>query len=94
MADGQRQTTPRGDAFTAHEATRDGNPPEQFTWNMFPGLAIELGGYNDVELVDPYTGRRFWYQPARERWADLRIEQIMVEAIQLATERGWFSDGE
>lgn len=29
-------------------------------WGAFAGLAIELGGYGDLEAVDPYSGRRFW----------------------------------
>lgn len=27
------------------------------TWNAFPYLAIEAGGYRDLSLTDPYTGR-------------------------------------
>lgn len=39
-------------------------------WGGFAGLAIELGGYQDVELVDPYTGRRLWVPlPDRLRYA-------------------------
>lgn len=39
-------------------------------WGGFAGLAIELGGYQDLELVDPYTGRRLWVPlPDRLRFA-------------------------
>lgn len=30
---------------------------ESHLWGMFPILAIENGGYNDLEAQDPYTGR-------------------------------------
>lgn len=30
------------------------------TWGCWPVLAIETGGYNDYEVTDPYTGRKFW----------------------------------
>ncbi len=33
---------------------------DSYTWGEFAGLAIEMGGYSDLSLVDPYTGRRFW----------------------------------
>ncbi len=29
-------------------------------WNAWPILAIETGGYNDLEVTDPYTGRCLW----------------------------------
>jgi hypothetical protein len=33
---------------------------DQFIWNEFALGAVEMGGYNDITFVDPYTGRRFW----------------------------------
>lgn len=29
-------------------------------WGCWPVLAIETGGYNDVEVIDPFTQRRLW----------------------------------
>lgn len=29
-------------------------------WGEFAGLAVELGGYNDITAIDPATGRRLW----------------------------------
>jgi hypothetical protein len=37
---------------------------DKYIWGAFAGLAIELGGYNDLEAIDPYTGRRFWLASA------------------------------
>lgn len=34
------------------------------TWGAFAGLAIELGGYGDLEVVDPYNGDRLWIPDA------------------------------
>lgn len=58
-------TTPRW--ITEANVTRKGMPPEDcypkngtHTWGAFACLAIEMGGYGDFEIVDPYTGRRFW----------------------------------
>lgn len=42
-------------------------------WGAFAGLAIELGGYGDLEAVDPYSGRRFWLGSAFTRDQDLTI---------------------
>lgn len=33
-------------------------------WGEFAGMSVELGGYQDMSLVDPYTGRRFWLEKA------------------------------
>lgn len=30
------------------------------TWNAWPILAIETGGYSDYEVHHPYTGEVFW----------------------------------
>lgn len=41
---------------------------ETHTWGAFAGLAIELGGYGDLELIDPYSGRRFWCPVPDQIW--------------------------
>jgi hypothetical protein len=58
-------------------------------WGAFAGLAVEFGGYNDIELVDPYTGRRFWYERAfvdgkehRSFWDALRATIDAAEAAE------------
>ena len=33
---------------------------ESHLWGAFPVLAIETGGYNDIEAEDPFTGRTFY----------------------------------
>lgn len=37
---------------------------DSYTWGEFAGVAVEMGGYNDISMVDPYTGRRFWLADA------------------------------
>lgn len=50
-------TTP---AITVTEPTAGPHYPQAdtHTWGAFATLAIECGGYGDLEAVDPYTGRR------------------------------------
>jgi len=35
-----------------------------YTWGEFAGLVIEAGGYNDLTIINPYTGRRLWLADA------------------------------
>ena len=64
----------RGDGWSIKQGTDDKTAcyptAESYTWGAFAGLAIEsdgkpiaaieLGGYNDMEMVDPYTLQRLW----------------------------------
>lgn len=56
------------------------------TWGAFAGLAIELGGYGDIELVDPYSGSRFWFRPD-DQSAD--VTDWMIWALQAARIAEW-----
>lgn len=64
----------QGDGWSIHAGTDDKTrcypTAESYTWGAFAGLAIEsggqpvaaveLGGYGDLEMVDPYTMQRLW----------------------------------
>lgn len=94
----QRQTTPEGHEFVVggREATYEAWPQsDTHTWGMFAGLAVELGGYCDVELIDPGTGRTFWFQPADHRELAKSPEgfpfaRVLRQAIEAAEAVGWF----
>jgi len=91
----ERQTTPEGHAFQVGNRVAGYRGTTTHTWGMFAGLAIELGGYGDVELVDPYTGRTFWFQPADhaerahsdEPWP---FADVVIQALKAAKDAGWF----
>jgi hypothetical protein len=55
---------------------------ETHTWGAFAGMAIELGGYSDVELVDPYSGSRFWCPVPTQVW-----DKGMIEAYKYALDQ-------
>lgn len=77
-ADGSRPTYP---AAKAH------------TWGTFAGLVVELGGYNDVELIDPYTGGSFWFSPANPGDGPFSLLKVLRQAIDAAEAAGWPSEG-
>ncbi len=67
MTDKITGVTPEGREWSIGSARPAGEcypKTDSYTWGAFAGLAIELGGYNDLEAVDPYTGRRFWLASA------------------------------
>lgn len=37
------------------------------TWNEFPLLAVELGGYRDITVVNPYNGQTLWVGDAFDK---------------------------
>lgn len=63
------------------------------TWGAFAGVAVqtdsgpvaaaELGGYNDIELVNPYNGQRLWMSKAF-RGKDGNIYDALRRLIDLA----------
>ena len=58
-------TTPGGTdwrRFSAWDPTAPRYPHSdgKHTWNAWPILAIETGGYSDYEVHHPYTGEMFW----------------------------------
>lgn len=57
-------TTPEGRDWKISAGTGETYPTADHKWGEFAGLAIEMGGYNDLSAVDPYTGRRFWLEGA------------------------------
>lgn len=87
-------TTPEGNRTKLTPGPEDHRPNhDHHTWGMFAGLAVELGGYGDVELTDPYTGNRFWFQPARDADGNLPefdFPAVLVQAIQAASAAGFF----
>ena len=65
MYDGEREgTTPDGRAFKVIPPFQPDAPnyPQLDThlWSAFAVLAVETGGYHDIEARDPYTGRKLW----------------------------------
>ena len=56
------------------------------TWGEFAGLAVELGGYSDITLVDPYGGSRLWVKPTNP---DGTFLEWLAEAVQVAQQIGW-----
>jgi len=53
------------------------------TWNAWPVLAIETGGYHDYEVHDPATGRFFWARAWDENpYTGLRKLIDAMEAAQ------------
>lgn len=83
-------TTPGEVKITPGPANYVGYPKADHAWAMFAGLAIELGGYGDVELVDPYTGNRFWFMPSDR--GEMTVLDVMIAAMQAAREAGWLAD--
>lgn len=41
---------------------------EVHTWQEFAGFAVEMGGYGDLTMIDPYSGRRFWCPVPDQVW--------------------------
>lgn len=86
------EVTPRASEWSTTAGHRDApGYPESHTWGEFAGLAVELGGYGDITLVDPGTGSRFWFRPGAH--LDTRSAgwfwDALIEAIQAAKATGW-----
>ncbi len=64
---------------------------ETHTWGAFAGLAVELGGYSDIELVDPGTGSRFWFKPGAhlDPTSPTWFWDALIEAAQAAKATKW-----
>lgn len=72
--DEPRPVPRRGEGWSISAGTDDQTrcypKAESYTWGAFAGLAIEsggkpiaaieMGGYCDLEMVDPYTLQRLW----------------------------------
>lgn len=61
-------------------------------WQEFPGFVVELGGYGDMTIVDPYTGRRMWMWIPDEFWSQGVIAAYRY-AIDVADRVGFLSGG-
>jgi len=53
------------DGYTTVSRTAGGDGPhypqtDSYTWGAFAYLAIEAGGYRDLEVVNPHNGERLW----------------------------------
>lgn len=91
--------TPAGREWSMHPAYQRSGPfyPQLSThlWGAFamlaierngqPVVAVEAGGYNDLEAVDPYTGRHLWagrvFAQDRSVYDSLRL---LVDAMESA----------
>lgn len=59
-------------------------------WGAFAGLAIELDGYGNIELVNPYNGSRITCPVPDQFWYYRSMAECYKLAIDLAQEAGWF----
>jgi hypothetical protein len=92
--DEPRPVPRRGDGWAISAGTDDRTRcypnNKAYTWNAFAGVAIqgsdgqpvaaiELGGYNDLEMVDPYTCSRLWVADA---FGDGATPQSIYDALR------------
>jgi len=60
---------------------------ESHLWGAFPVLAIETGGYSDIEAIDPFTRRRF---NVAQAWAgETNVYDAMRKLIDAMQEVGF-----
>ena len=81
-----------------------GNPAEphypqedKHTWGAFAGLAVELDGYNNLELVNPYNGDRitvYGVFPQLGEGEDQPFVAALHFAIDAAALAGFFDEKE
>lgn len=65
-----------------------------YEWQEFAGLAVELGGYSDLTLINPYTGQRLWVAGAlRQEEAESPTYLIngLRRALDVAEAVGFFA---
>lgn len=92
--DGTVEMTPRPSEWSTTEGPKNhvGWPQaETHTWGEFAGLAVELGGYSDITLVDPGSGSRFWFHPGAhlDRNSPTWFWDALIEAAQAAKATQW-----
>lgn len=60
--DDPRPIPRQGDGWSVKAGTAGPHYPDApaHTWNAFAGMAIELGGYGDMTMIDPYSGQQLW----------------------------------
>jgi|SRR5215831_1725962 len=61
LSDGGIATYQLGDPIPAEECYPK---REAYVFNEFAGPIFELGGYSDMTLIDPWSGRRLWVADA------------------------------
>jgi hypothetical protein len=66
--DDPRPVPRHGDGWSVQAGTPGAVYPDSdtYTWGEFAGMAIELGGYGDMTMVDPYTRQRLWMGAIRD----------------------------
>lgn len=70
---------------------------DTYQFGAFAGAVIELGGYSDIEMIDPYTGRRLWLGQALGRFGiregetetSVNIYDAMRALVDLAEATGF-----
>lgn len=93
-ADTAVKVTPRASEWSSTAGLPDhvGWPQsETHTWGAFAGLAVELGGYNDIEFVDPGPGTRFWFRPGAhlDPQSPTWFWDALIEAATAARDTRW-----
>jgi hypothetical protein len=55
---------------------------ETHLWGMWPVLAIETGGYRDLEAKDPYTGRALNARVIRDGQSIYDALRLLIDAME------------
>lgn len=61
-----------------------------YEFGEFAGPIFEMGGYGDITMIDPYTGRRLWVGGAFQDGDS--IYDAMTKAISVAEEIGFLKE--
>lgn len=82
----------RNDDEHGNRWTEDQRYPKSdaHTWNAFAGLAIELGGYNDATVIDPYSGDQLYVPDLPKAEGDEISIAALLRAIADAAEATGF----
>lgn len=66
---------------------------EAHTWGEFAGVAVECGGYGDMTMIDPSSGRRLWLGDAFDQTpGDGAFLRALRRLVDLAEATGFLGD--
>jgi hypothetical protein len=84
--DDPRPIPRQGDDWSVKAGTEGPHYPDNgtHTWGEFAGMAIELGGYGDMTMVDPYSGQRLWMGAIRDAEGAIVDETPYAQLRRLA----------
>ena len=81
--DGRSYSVTPGNPDEVHYPSKD-----TYQFNEFAALVVELGGYGDISLIDPYTGSRLWVADVFTSDTD-GVFDALRKALDVAEEVGW-----